>query len=43
MAYLTLHINSEAKSMGNSLRDKPYFRKHGANASYGQLKDKNEK
>jgi L-ribulose-5-phosphate 4-epimerase len=43
MAYLTLDINSAAKSVGNSLHDKHYLRKHGANAYYGQPKDKKEK
>jgi L-ribulose-5-phosphate 4-epimerase len=43
MAYLTLNINSAAKSVGSTLHDKHYLRKHGANAYYGQPKDKNEK
>jgi len=43
MAYLTLAINPAAHPAGSILHDKHYLRKHGANAYYGQPKDKNEK
>jgi L-ribulose-5-phosphate 4-epimerase len=43
MAYLTLDINSTAKSVGSSLHDKHYLRKHGAAAYYGQPKDNDNK
>jgi L-ribulose-5-phosphate 4-epimerase len=38
MASLTLAINPEAKPIPGELRDKHYFRKHGATATYGQKK-----
>jgi L-ribulose-5-phosphate 4-epimerase len=43
MAYLTLGINSAAKSLGDALHDKHYLRKHGKNAYYGQAQDKDKK
>ena len=36
MAYRTIQINQEAKSVQQYLLDKHYFRKHGSNAYYGQ-------
>lgn len=36
MAYLTLQINPLAAPIKQTLIDKHYFRKHGANAYYGQ-------
>jgi L-ribulose-5-phosphate 4-epimerase len=36
MAALTLAINPAAGALPGALRDKHYFRKHGANATYGQ-------
>jgi L-ribulose-5-phosphate 4-epimerase len=36
MAYLTLQINPLTPPMKQTLKDKHYFRKHGANAYYGQ-------
>ena len=36
MAYFTLGINPAAKSVGGTLHDKHYLRKHGKNAYYGQ-------
>jgi len=36
MAYLTLQINPLAQPIKQALMDKHYFRKHGANAYYGQ-------
>jgi L-ribulose-5-phosphate 4-epimerase len=36
MALLTVTINSEATAISESLRDKHFFRKHGAAAYYGQ-------
>lgn len=36
MAYRTIQINPEIKSAEQYLLDKHYFRKHGANAYYGQ-------
>jgi L-ribulose-5-phosphate 4-epimerase len=36
MAYLTLTINAEAEPISQDLSDKHFFRKHGANAYYGQ-------
>jgi hypothetical protein len=36
MAYLTVTLNSGAPSIGSSLHDKHYLRKHGKNAYYGQ-------
>ncbi len=36
MAYLTLQINPLAGPIKKTLTDKHYFRKHGANAYYGQ-------
>lgn len=38
MAAITNGINAEAKVTSQTLLDKHYFRKHGANASYGQTK-----
>lgn len=40
MAYLTLTLNPSAK-IGEGLLDKHYYRKHGANAYYGQTKKEN--
>lgn len=36
MAYKTMSLNPEVKSVGQFLLDKHYYRKHGANAYYGQ-------
>jgi L-ribulose-5-phosphate 4-epimerase len=38
MAWQTLTINPEAEPISEALRDKHYFRKHGAKAYYGQPK-----
>ena len=38
MAYKTLTLNPNAGRVGQYLLDKHYFRKHGANAYYGQEK-----
>jgi L-ribulose-5-phosphate 4-epimerase len=40
MAYFTLGINSVAQPVGSTLHSKHYLRKHGENAYYGQVKDK---
>jgi len=40
MAYFTLAIDAAAKPAGKALHDKHYSRKHGKNAYYGQIKDK---
>jgi L-ribulose-5-phosphate 4-epimerase len=40
MAYFTLGINAAAQPIGSALHDKHYLRKHGKNAYYGQVKDK---
>jgi L-ribulose-5-phosphate 4-epimerase len=36
MASLTVGLNPAAAPIPDALRDKHYFRKHGAKASYGQ-------
>ena len=36
MAYRTIQINPNIKSVEKYLLDKHYFRKHGKNAYYGQ-------
>jgi L-ribulose-5-phosphate 4-epimerase len=36
MAWQTITINPQAKPIGEPLRDKHHFRKHGAKATYGQ-------
>ncbi len=36
MAYRTLTLKSEAGAVSQALLDRHYFRKHGANATYGQ-------
>ena len=36
MAYRTLTLKSEAAEVSQALLDRHYFRKHGANATYGQ-------
>lgn len=36
LAYLTFAINHDAAALGDTLRDKHFLRKHGANAYYGQ-------
>lgn len=36
LAYLTFAIKADATCISETLRDKHFFRKHGANASYGQ-------
>ena len=36
MAYRTLTLRSEAAEVSQALLDRHYFRKHGANATYGQ-------
>lgn len=38
LAYLTAQINPGSERMQQELKDKHYFRKHGANAYYGQMK-----
>ena len=38
MAYRCEHLNSEVKPAPQYLQDKHFFRKHGANAYYGQGK-----
>ena len=38
MAYRCEHLNPEAKPAPQYLQDKHFFRKHGANAYYGQGK-----
>jgi L-ribulose-5-phosphate 4-epimerase len=40
MAYFTLSINPQAKTIGRFLHDKHFLRKHGKDASYGQRKEK---
>jgi L-ribulose-5-phosphate 4-epimerase len=40
MAYLSLGINEQARSIGRSLHDKHFLRKHGKDAYYGQPKEK---
>ncbi len=40
MAYFTLGINPQAHSIGRSLHDKHFLRKHGRDAYYGQPKEK---
>jgi L-ribulose-5-phosphate 4-epimerase len=39
LAYQTLTINPAATAIADALRDKHHFRKHGAQASYGQPKE----
>jgi L-ribulose-5-phosphate 4-epimerase len=36
MAFITCTINADAKALGDTLRDKHFFRKHGSSAYYGQ-------
>jgi L-ribulose-5-phosphate 4-epimerase len=38
MAFLTITIKADSLAISDSLRDKHFFRKHGANAYYGQEK-----
>ena len=38
MARLTRLINPQVKPAADALRDKHFYRKHGANAYYGQAK-----
>jgi L-ribulose-5-phosphate 4-epimerase len=38
MAYRTLLINAESRPLERNLHDKHFLRKHGTNASYGQVK-----
>jgi|SRR5271166_2277135 len=38
-AYLTIGINQEAGEISQTLRDKHFLRKHGANAYYGQVRN----
>src|ERR1700692_2575885 len=38
MAYHTLSINSDSRPLARELHDKHFLRKHGRNASYGQVK-----
>jgi L-ribulose-5-phosphate 4-epimerase len=40
IAYLTLTINQAAEPIGKTLHDRHFLRKHGANAYYGQPKEK---
>lgn len=42
MAYCTLTLRSEAAEVSQALLDRHYFRKHGANATYGQSASKME-
>jgi L-ribulose-5-phosphate 4-epimerase len=39
MAHHTLSINSESRPLARELHDKHFLRKHGRNASYGQVKN----
>ena len=39
MALLTVTISAEAGPISEALHHKHFFRKHGANAYYGQEKD----
>ena len=43
MAFLTLTINSESTPISEALGNKHFFRKHGAGAYYGQVKQDGEK
>ena len=36
MAFMTVTINAQAQPVSDELRDKHFFRKHGAGAYYGQ-------
>jgi L-ribulose-5-phosphate 4-epimerase len=40
MAYLTIGINSKAASIGKTLHDRHFLRKHGERAYYGQTRGK---
>jgi L-ribulose-5-phosphate 4-epimerase len=40
MAYFTLGINPQARSIGRALHDRHFLRKHGTDACYGQPKEK---
>ena len=40
MAYLTVSVNANANSLGKTLHDRHFLRKHGAKAYYGQKKSK---
>lgn len=40
MAYRTLTLKAEAAGVSQALLDRHYFRKHGANATYGQAAEK---
>jgi L-ribulose-5-phosphate 4-epimerase len=42
MAYRTLTLKAEAAGVSQALLDRHYFRKHGANATYGQGAGKTE-
>jgi L-ribulose-5-phosphate 4-epimerase len=36
MAYYTVTLNPESSGISQALKDKHHFRKHGAQATYGQ-------
>ena len=38
MAYTTITLNPQQKGVSQALLDRHYFRKHGANATYGQAR-----
>jgi L-ribulose-5-phosphate 4-epimerase len=40
MAYLTVAVNANASTLGKTLHDRHFLRKHGAKAYYGQKKSK---
>ena len=40
MAYFTVGVNVHAESIGKSLHDKHFLRKHGKQAYYGQVRNK---
>jgi L-ribulose-5-phosphate 4-epimerase len=40
MAYFTVGVNVHARSIGKSLHDKHFLRKHGKQAYYGQVRNK---
>jgi L-ribulose-5-phosphate 4-epimerase len=42
MAMITVQVNPRADRMQQDLQDKHYYRKHGANAYYGQIKKHGE-
>jgi hypothetical protein len=40
MAFLTVAVNANAVTLGKTLHDRHFLRKHGAKAYYGQAKSK---